>query len=106
FHAVAVLGDVIGNRIPCAERRGQEKRKFVLTNRITHAIFGSSLRSRIGETLESKSRFVEVGRLFGVPDIELNIVGALERKKISFGRRSFLWSSNCRWHNDLLTLTR
>src|SRR6266576_5443621 len=96
--------NVIGNRIVRSQRSRQEKCEFVLTNRVAHAILGSRLRARVGEALESESGFVEVGRLFGVPDIELNVVGALERKKISLRRRSLFRISNCRWHDDLLTL--
>src|SRR6266550_5162706 len=96
----------IGNRIVRSQRSRQEKCEFVLTNRVAHAILGSRLRSRVGEALESKSGFVEVGRLFSVPDIEFNVVGALERKKISLRRGSLFRSSNCRWHNDLLNLSR
>src|SRR2546423_6517582 len=96
-----MFGNVIGNRISRPQRSCQEKREFVLPNRVAHTVLRSRLRSGVGETPESESGFVEVGRLFSVPDIKLNVVGALERKKISFGRRSFFRSCNCRWHNNL-----
>src|SRR5947207_14266346 len=47
-------------------------------------------------------------RLFCVPDVELDVVSPLEREKILFRCRDRFrfWSSNCSWHNDLLTLSR
>src|SRR6266480_151651 len=47
-------------------------------------------------------------RLFGVTDVKFNVICTFKRQEIFLRRRgSFLfWSSNCRWHNDLLTLSR
>src|SRR5438046_8032073 len=47
-------------------------------------------------------------RLFGVPDVKLDVISALEREKILFrcSSRFRFWSNNRCWHNDLLTLSR
>src|SRR5438094_7874450 len=47
-------------------------------------------------------------RLFGVPDVKLDVISALEREKILFRWRSRFrfWSNDRCWHNDLLTLSR
>src|SRR6266566_5592434 len=44
-------------------------------------------------------------RLLGVTDVKFNVICAFERQEIFLRRRgTFLfWSSNCRWHNDILT---
>src|SRR6266568_7223512 len=47
-------------------------------------------------------------RLLGVADVKFNVICAFERQEIFLRRRSIFlfWSSNCCWHNDLLTLSR
>ncbi len=96
--AVTVFGDVIGDRIVRLERRGENKCQFVLANGVARSIFRSRFRPGIGERLKTKSRFVKVRRLFGVADIEFDVIGSLKRKKIRFGCGSLFRSCNCRWH--------
>jgi hypothetical protein len=100
--------NMIGNCVIRSDRSCQNKRQFVLANRVARTILRSRFRAGIGEALKSESCLVKVRRLFGVADIKFNIIGAMQWQKILFRfRHPFgFWSSNCRWHNDLLTLSR
>src|SRR5207245_4160699 len=98
----------IGNWMFRANRRGQSKRDLVLPHHITGAISHAGFRSAIGYRLKTERALVKMRRLLGVTDVKLDVICAFKGQKI-FLRRwgSFLfWSSNCRWHNDLLTLSR
>src|SRR5207249_8553839 len=80
----------------------------VLTNHIAGALSNAGFRSAVGYRLKTERALVKMRRLLGVADVKLDVICTFERQKI-FLRRwgSFLfWSSNCRWHNDLLTLSR
>ncbi len=107
LYAVAVFGNVIGNRIICPQRGGKNEGELVLSNDVARSIFRSRFRSRIGEALKTERCLVKMRRLLGIADIELDVIGALERKKISFGGRSCFRSGNCRWHRrSFRSLTR
>src|SRR5881275_2390217 len=99
---------MVGDRMTRPQRRGQDKSQFILTDRVARPILRSRFRSGISETLKTERCLVVMRRLLGVTDIKLDVIGALKRKKILFSRwsRFCFWSSNCRWHNDLLTLSR
>jgi hypothetical protein len=47
--------------------------------------------------LEAKSGFVKMGGLLGVTDVKLDVIGALERKKICLGDGRFLGASIGGW---------
>src|SRR6266403_5886129 len=100
--------NVTGDRMTRPKRRCQNKRDLVLPDNITGAIPHARFRSTIGQRLKTERALIKVGHLFGVTDMKFDVICALERKKIFLCRRgSFLFrSSNCRWHNDLLTLSR
>src|SRR4030095_1712365 len=108
LHTVAMFVNVVRDRIIRMHRRSQNKRQLALSNRITRAIPYSSFRPGLRETLKTNHRLVKMCRLFGVTDVEFDVVSTLKWEKILFGRRDGFrfWSSNCRWHNDLLTLSR
>src|SRR5260370_11182441 len=101
-----MLVDVVGDRIIRPDGSSQEQGQLVLPNRIAGAIFRPGFRSGISQALKPERSLVEMRRLLGVPDIKLDVVSSLERQKIFIGcwSRFRFWSSNCRWHNDLLTL--
>src|SRR5437763_10488304 len=96
--------NVISDRIIGTDGSGQEQGQLILSNRIAGAIFHPGLRPGIRQALKSERGFVEMRRLLGVPDIKLDVIRALQGQEIFLGYRCFFssWSSNCRWHNDLL----
>src|SRR5215470_3117239 len=113
FHAVAMSVMVITDMMIRPHRRGQHKRDLVLPDRVARPISHAGLRPRVCEALKSKGRFVKMCRLLGVADIKLDVIGTVQWQKIflgylrcfSFSNGSFrFWSSNRRWHNDLLVL--
>src|SRR5437867_867958 len=100
-----MLMNMIGDWMFRPNRRGQNKRDLVLPNHITGAISHARFRSAIGHRLKTQRALVKMRRLLGVTDVKLDVICAFERQEI-FLRRwgTFLfWSSNCRWHNDLLS---
>src|SRR6266478_6166586 len=100
--------NVTGDRMTRPKRRRQNKRDLVLPDHITGAIPHAGFRSTIGQRLKTERALIKVGRLFGVTDMKFDVICALERQKIFLHRRGIFlfWSSNCRWHDDLLTLSR
>src|SRR6516165_7184434 len=107
-HAVAMLKNVIGDCVFCAKRCGQNERNLVLPNHVTGALSHASLGSAVGYWLKTERALIKMRRLLGVTDIKFNVICPFKRQKIFVHRRgSFLfWSSYCRWHNDLLNLSR
>src|SRR5437899_8295043 len=103
-----MLKNVIINRVVRAKRCGQDKRDLVLPNHVAAAFPHAVFRSAVGHRLKTQRALVKMRRLFGVTDVKLDVICTLEGQKIfSYRRSGFLfWSSNCRWHNDLLTLSR
>src|SRR5205807_10636630 len=109
--AVAMFVDMIGDRIIRPDGSSQEQGQLVLPNRVARPIFYSRFRPGIRQALKPKRGLVKMRRLLGIPDVKLDVISALEWQKIFFRcRRIFrflsfpFWNSNCRWHNDLLTL--
>src|SRR5947208_13711393 len=92
---------MISDRMIRSQRRAQDERQSILTNRVADSILGSRVRPGIGKALKTKRRLIEMCRLFGVTDIKFDIISPLQRQEILLRRWSFLWSSNCCWHNDL-----
>src|SRR5438093_10916867 len=100
--------NMIGDRMTRPKRRRQNKRDLVLPDRITGTFSHARFRSAIGQRLKTERALIKVRRLFGVTDMKFDVIRALERQKIFLCRGGpfRFWSSNCRWHNDLLTLSR
>src|SRR5947207_4735177 len=90
------------------KRRAQDKRDLVLSHHLTGALSHTCFRSTVGYRLKTERALVKMRRLLGVTDVKLDVICAFQRQKIFLRRRgAFLfWSSNCRWHNDLLNLSR
>src|SRR5262249_12912650 len=94
------------------KRCGQYKRDFVLPHHITGPLSHASFRSTVGHGLKTKRALIKMRRLLRVTDIKFDVICALERQKIFLSLRGsllghfLLWSSNCRWHDNLLTLSR
>src|SRR6266496_3485673 len=89
-------------------RRRQNKRDLVLSNHITGALPHTGFRSAVRHRLKTERALIKMRRLLGVTDVKLDVIRPFQRQKIFLHRRSpfLFWSSNCRWHNDLLTLSR
>src|SRR2546427_575412 len=97
---------VTGDWMVRPNRCRQNKRDLVLPHHITAAFVHAGFRSAVGQWLKTKRSLIKMRCLLGVPDIKFNVICAFERQKIFFDRRRrfLFWSSNCGWHNDLLTL--
>src|SRR5437867_6301878 len=100
--------DVIGGRMSCSQRRAQNKRDLILLHYVTGAFSHASFRSAIGHRLKTERALIKMRRLLGVTDVKLDVICALKRQEIFSCQWSCFrfWSSNCRWHNDLLNFSR
>src|SRR5438046_7949753 len=96
--------DMISDRMIRSQRRGQDERQSILTNRVADSILGSRFRPGIGEALKTKRRLIEMCRLFGVTDIKFDVICTVKRQKILFSCRSSFgfWCRNCLLYNALL----
>src|SRR5262245_13611853 len=103
-----MLKNVIGNCMLRAKRCGQDKRDLILPDHVAGALAHAGLRSAVGYRLKTERALIKMRRLLGVADVKLDVICAFQRQKIFLFRWSLFlfWSSNCRWHNDLLTLSR
>src|SRR6184192_3312323 len=103
-----MLKNVIGDWMLGANRCRQDKRDLVLPDRVTGAISHAGFGSAVGHRLKTERALIKMRRLFGVTHVKLDVICPFQRQKIFLCGGSFFrfWSSNCRWHNDLLTLSR
>ena len=74
LHPIAMLDDVRIDRAIRCQRGGEDQNNLVLLQDIGRAVFRARFQSRIGVILETKCRLEKVGRLFGVADIEFDMV--------------------------------
>ena len=103
-----MLKNVVGNCVFRANRCGQNERDLVLPDHVAGALSHAGFRPAVGHRLETERALIKMRRLLRITDVKFNVICALERQKIFLHRwGSFLfWSSNCRWHDDLLTFWR
>src|SRR5690349_5044290 len=75
-----------------AQGGGQNDPDLALLHEVARAVADAGLGPAIGDELKAKGRAIEVARLLRVPDVELDIVGPVDRKRIvrRFGRRQRL----------------
>src|SRR5947208_887595 len=99
-----MLKNVIRNCVFRAKRCGQDKRDLILPDHVAGALSHPGFRSAIGHGLKTERALIKMRRLLGVTHVKFNVISALKRQEIFLHCRSSLsfWSSNCRWHNDLL----
>src|SRR6059058_3809008 len=99
---------VTGDWMVRPNRCGQNKRDLVLPDRVTGAISHAGFRSAVGQRLKTERALIKMRRLFGVAHVKLDVICPFERQKIFLYHWSLFGfgNSNCRWHNDLLTLSR
>ena len=90
LHPVAMHSDVVRDRVVRPERRGEDEGQFVLPDDVTGPVFDACLRPGIGEALKAERRLVKMRGLLGIADVELHVIGPLQRQKIGFGRRRWL----------------
>src|SRR4030095_8287704 len=107
FHAVAVLKNVIRNCMLRPKRCSQNECDLVLPDHIAGALSHTGFRSAISHRLKTERTLIKMRRLLGVTDVKFDVICSFERQKIFLHRwGSFLfWSSNCRWHNFLLSIS-
>src|SRR5207249_9464147 len=100
--------NMIGDRMTHPKWRCQNKRDLVLPDYVTGAFSHASFRSAIGHRLKTERALIKMRRLLGVTDVKLDVICALKRQEIFSCQWSCFrfWSSNCRWHNDLLNFSR
>src|SRR5438067_8804513 len=103
-----MLKNVISNCMFRANRCGQDKRDLVLPDRVTGAISHAGFWSAVGQWLKTERALIKMRRLLGVAHVKLDVICPFKRQKIFLGRGGpfRFWSSDCRWHNDLLNLSR
>ena len=86
-HAVAVAADVIGDRTVRTDRRRQHEPNLVLLEEVARAVANSGLRPAVRDEVEPERGAIEHRALLGVADVELDVVGAVDRKRIVRDRR-------------------
>jgi hypothetical protein len=82
FYAVAVVLEVLGNRRVRSERRGEYQPDFTLRQHIRSAVAHARFQPRIGQRLEPESGFVKMCGLFGVADVEFDVVRAEQGQEV------------------------
>jgi hypothetical protein len=91
--------DMCGDRMAGPEGGRKHKAEFVLPDDIAHRIAVTGFRPAVGDRLETKSRFVKMGGLFGIAHIEFDIVGALQGQEVGIGGLLLTGiSSSCNRH--------
>ena len=80
--AVSVLVDVLGDLGVGAERGGEDEADFSLLKDVGGAVAEAGFGAGIGDELHAEGGAVKIGGLPGVADVELDVVGAFEGKKI------------------------
>src|ERR1041385_4126707 len=78
--AVTVLTDVLGDHARARQGRRDHEANLPLRQQIARAIAHARLRAAIADHLEAHRSLVEVRRLFRVSDVELDVIGSVDRK--------------------------
>src|SRR5262249_13627199 len=83
----AMLQCMCGNRVIWTQRRGKNEPYFVLLQDIRSLLTPSSFRSRISNQTHAKRCSIVIGGLFGVADVELNVIYSVEWQEVLLRRR-------------------
>jgi hypothetical protein len=83
--AVTVLVDVAGDVGVGAECGGEDEADLSLLEDVAGAVALTCLGAGLGDQGHAEGGAVEVGGLAGVADVELDVVGALQRQKVGGG---------------------
>jgi len=65
-----------------SERRRQHQANLVLRQEVAGAIARAGLRAAICLQLKAKRALIEVGGLLGVADVEFDVIGSVDRKRV------------------------
>lgn len=79
-------------------RRGQYKANLALLEHIAGTVADTSFQASVGGQLKSEGGAVEVCRLFCIPNVELDVVGAKDRQKVFLDCCSGLFQFDHGWH--------
>jgi hypothetical protein len=85
LHAVAVAGVVAPDLVVGRERAGQHDPDPALLEHVARAVAHAGLESGVGDLAEAERVDVEVGRLQGVADVQLDMVDAVQRHEVVAG---------------------
>jgi len=83
-HAIAMQLDVIGDGMIGTKRSGEDEADFPLLQHVAGAIADAGFRSAVAGERHAERRSIIVRGLAGVADVELDVIGSVERKKIRF----------------------
>ena len=81
--AVSVEFDVLGDQPFGLERCREHKPDFVLLENVRGSVARAGLGPAIGNPFHTECGAVIVGCLFGVTNIEFDIIGAIQRQEVS-----------------------
>jgi hypothetical protein len=87
--------DMFGNRVARAQRRRQYEPDLALLHHVRCPVALACLGARVRYQRHAKSRAVKIRRLPRIADVELNVVGPAQGKKINLV---------CQWFGDGLGL--
>ena len=100
LYTVAVLVDVVRDRVIRPQRRRENERQLVLTKDIARSISRSGLRPRIRQALKPERGFIKMRCLPGISDVKLHVIGPLKRQEIGFGRGAGFRSGDSCFHRN------
>ena len=91
-HPVAVPQHVGRDRSVRTQRTREDESDLVLLDEVARAVAHARLGSAVADQLKAECRLVLVGRLLRVADVELDVVGAVDREDVV---RFFLRGKRC-----------
>src|SRR4051812_7238489 len=105
-HAVAMRLHVLRNALRVrtqlrADRRGEHEADLALLEEVARTIAATSLGPFVRHEMKAEGGAIVDGGLLRVPDVELDVVGAVDRERVLDGRSQL----KCRRSHDLYTST-
>jgi hypothetical protein len=85
LHAIAVLVNVLRDRRLRTQCRRQNEPDLALLEEITRPVSHAGLGPTVGDELKAERAAIEMTRLLRVADVELDIVGSVDRKRVVRG---------------------
>jgi hypothetical protein len=74
-----VLGDVAGDVVAAVQGRGEEDADSALLHQVARSVAHPGLETRVGGLAEAERVGEEVGGLYAVPHVELDVIDAEQR---------------------------
>ncbi len=104
LYPVAVLVNVPADFSAAFQRGSQHQPDLALLHHVRFAVFEAGSQAGVGQRLEAKGRFVEVGGLFGIAHVQFDVVGSVQRQEV-FSLRDYLRDCGCGlWGHGLFRL--